>query len=377
MLECPNCKTTRLVKLQNEYGFFWGCPKCDGRAVNLSLLRKKFSHKFLANLWGMAYERKGPFSRRCPMCGKHMNEISAETGTPKLDVCKACQFVWFDPKEYEQIPLEPIPPPETKLKDLLPLEAREKLALREVQRIEDEARSSDSNFGDAPDESWKNIPAIFGLPVEYENKLNHLPIMTWLIIIMTCIISIGTFANSNHFIRIFGFIPAQPFRDCGLTMISSFFLHAGWYHLLGNMYFLYIFGDNVEDILGKWKFLLLLLLSTLAGDLLHMMIGGKSEIPCIGASGGISGIITFYALQFPGAKLGILFRFGHMFRWISFPAVIGLVLWILMQAYGVWQQLNGFSNVSALAHLGGAAVGFALWIPYASWGIVSEKEKDS
>jgi membrane associated rhomboid family serine protease len=86
----------------------------------------------------------------------------------------------------------------------------------------------------------------------------------------------------------------------------------------------------------------------------------RGEIPCIGASGGISGIITFYALQFPHARLGLFVRY----HWVNFPAWAALVLWAALQAVGVAQQLAGFSNVSALAHMGGAALGLLAW---AAW----------
>ena len=86
-----------------------------------------------------------------------------------------------------------------------------------------------------------------------------------------------------------------------------------------------------------------------------------STTPSIGASGGISGVIVFYALKYPEARLGFLFRYYWRSQWVQMPAWVALVLWLLMQTFGVFMQLSGFSNVAATAHLGGAAVGFALW----------------
>jgi membrane associated rhomboid family serine protease len=86
-----------------------------------------------------------------------------------------------------------------------------------------------------------------------------------------------------------------------------------------------------------------------------------SMLPCIGASGGISGVIVFYALQFPGSRLGMFFRWGFFFRWVTFPAWIGIVFWIGMQIFISFLQVSGLSNVAGLAHLGGAAAGLGAW----------------
>ncbi len=128
-------------------------------------------------------------------------------------------------------------------------------------------------------------------------------------------------------------------------------------HLVGNMYFLLIFGDNVEEFLGRPRFLLLMLLATLLGDCFHLVADPSATTPCIGASGGISGVIVFYALQFPKARLGFLLRFC----WVKMPAYFALVLWLLYQMVLATFQVSGFSRVSALAHLGGATAGFLFW----------------
>jgi membrane associated rhomboid family serine protease len=158
-----------------------------------------------------------------------------------------------------------------------------------------------------------------------------------------------------------GLIPAEAFRQGGLTFLTSFFLHAGWVHFFGNAAFLAVFGDNVEDFLGHIRFLLLLIGASVAGDVLHMALEPRGEIPAVGASGGISGVIVFYALQFPKARLVYLFRFGVIFRWVRFSALTGLLCWIVLQSIGVWQQISGQSGVSSLAHLGGAAFGLIWW----------------
>jgi membrane associated rhomboid family serine protease len=121
---------------------------------------------------------------------------------------------------------------------------------------------------------------------------------------------------------------------------------------------------------------LLIFAATLTGDAVHLLAEPASTVPCIGASGGISGVIVFYALQFPHARLGFLFRYGYViFRWIQIPAWVALGLWMLLQSGMVLLQLNGFSNVAATAHLGGAAAGFGFWLAWRN--MTAPKASDS
>ena len=138
-------------------------------------------------------------------------------------------------------------------------------------------------------------------------------------------------------------------------------------HLVGNLYFLLIFGSNVEDCLGRWRFLTLIFLATLAGDALHVMAQPHSIVACIGASGGISAAIAFYALKFPQARLDFLLR-----GWVPIPAWAAFILWLVQQGVSASLQLAGFSHVAGMAHLGGAAVGFLFWL----WYRLVEKEKE-
>ncbi len=111
------------------------------------------------------------------------------------------------------------------------------------------------------------------------------------------------------------------------------------------------------------RYLALVALAAFIGDLAHMALDPRSETPCIGASGGIAGVITLYALNFPRMRLAFLMRLGvAWFRWIRLPAWLVFVLWILFQVIGTLEQKAGMSSVSSAAHLGGAAVGILAWI---------------
>jgi membrane associated rhomboid family serine protease len=281
--------------------------------------------------------------------------------TLKLGVCKRCEFVWFDATEYESIP--PLPPKpkdplEVDEKDL-PQAAREALALYKVQQIAERAREEDPE----PDANWKAVPALLGLPVEMDSDpLTRIPWATFSLTAIIALISIRAFFDLKNAVEQFGLIPDQAWRYGGLTFLTSFFLHAGIFHLVSNLYFLIVFGIHVENYLGWKRWLFLVGSAATAGNLLHVMADPRGAVPCIGASGGISGLIAFYALKFPHARLGILFRYYYVyFKWIQFPAWVAFILWILLQFWGAYKQIAGFSNVSALAHLGGTALGVLLW----------------
>jgi membrane associated rhomboid family serine protease/Zn-finger nucleic acid-binding protein len=364
MFICPDCGIG-LSREQNQNGIFWVCPQCGGRAVAVPLLRKTIGTARVSSLWSQAIGATRSDGKLCPICSRPMASVTM--GLPgqtlELDVCKRCRFVWFDSTEYEAIPPPPPKPKEPGEVDEkeLPQAAREALALYKVQQIAERAREE---TGPMPDEDWKTVPALFGLPVEMDSDpLSRAPWVTLSVALVIAIVSSWAFFDLKTAVQQFGLIPAEAWRYGGLTFLTSFFLHGGIWHLVSNLYFLIIFGEHVEDYLGRWRWLLLVALAAVTGDLLHILIDPRTTTPSIGASGGISGLIAFYALKFPHARLGILMRFGFVFipRYIQFPAWCAFGLWLLLQFWGAHDQIAGFGQVSALAHLGGTAVGVALW----------------
>ena len=360
MFACPNCARA-LTRMQSAAGIFWGCDACGGRTVAIPILRKVVGEAPITRLWAKA--RSAPEGRkRCPTCGKPMHETEADG--PPLDICKLCQFVWFDPREFEQMPAAT---PLVSSRAELPQAAREAIAVYEAQRL------GELSTSEGPIETWQYVPAVFGLPVECDSpSMAGYPAVTWTIALLILVTSIVGFALGGPFINRLSFVPAEALRYGGLTFITSFFLHGGVLHLASNLYFLLIFGDNVEEYLGRIRFAALLLGATIAGGLFHAAGDPRDTLPCVGASGGISGIIVFYALQFPHARLGLFMRLFFHFRWVQFPAWSGLVFWVVLQLIGAAQQIGGFSNVSALAHLGGAVVGLMAWL---GWGMNSPLKK--
>jgi len=233
----------------------------------------------------------------------------------------------------------------------------------EIKAIAERAKETDPEGALAPDEWWQWVPGILNMPIEKDAEcLRSPPWLTWSVAALIAVVSLAAFPDLQTAISDFGLIPDQFGRDGGLTFLTSFFLHGDLLHLLSNVYFLLVFGDNVEDWLGKRWYVLLLVSAALAGDALHILGDPSSTTPCIGASGGISGIIAFYALKFPNVRLSFLVRIAVWFRWISVPAYILFLVWITLQFLGAWMQTSASSHVAYLAHLGGVAVGFTFWL---------------
>ncbi len=352
MPNCPRCHSS-LNTIRQREGLFYLCPGCDGRVVTVPQIRRVAGDQFATSLLRQINRNSQPGDCPCPFCSRPMRSFRSDAPALELDACKTCGAVWFDPQEFETVPEGAVASThEIQMRGIETIAKHRLEQLKEVDQTTNE-----------PDENWKWIPAMFGFPVESEiQSLRRQPFFTWSLGLFIVLISVLAFRDLETAVTSFGFIPAEAWRYGGATFLTSFFLHAGWWHLIGNLYFLLIFGDNVEDFLGRLRYGLLILAATLVGDVVHFMAGPGSTVPCVGASGGISGIIVFYALQFPKARLGFLFRYFVYFRWLNFPAWGALVLWLLLQTLGVFQQLHGFSNVAATAHLGGAALGFVFWL---------------
>ncbi|MBN1900871.1 rhomboid family intramembrane serine protease, partial [Candidatus Sumerlaeota bacterium] len=230
-----------------------------------------------------------------------------------------------------------------------------------IKDIPDQVRAGQM----VPDEWWEMIPAYLGLPVRITaHEINCMPWMTWALTALTCLVSIVSFNNLEPAVMQLGMIPAEMFRMGGLTLVSNFFIHGDLFHLIGNMYFLMLFGGKAEDSLGKKRFLILIFLATIIGNFVHAGFFPASHAPLIGASGGISGLMVFYLLKFPRVKLGFFFWFWLYIRWVRISAPVFLLFWILQQLVVVIRQMGGIGNVSGLGHAGGAAVGFFFYLFY-------------
>ncbi|NJK90182.1 MAG: rhomboid family intramembrane serine protease, partial [Myxococcales bacterium] len=142
----------------------------------------------------------------------------------------------------------------------------------------------------------------------------------------------------------------------------SMFLHGGWLHVLGNLLYLRVFGDNIEDRLGVLRYLAFYLLAGIAGAAAQYFVDPQSPVPMVGASGAISGVLGMYLVLFPMARIVTLFPVFIFLTFIEVPAFLFLGLWVLQQTVYGWFSLEAAAGaqggVAWFAHLGGFAVGF-------------------
>ncbi|MFQ5536202.1 MAG: rhomboid family intramembrane serine protease [Gemmatimonadota bacterium] len=173
-------------------------------------------------------------------------------------------------------------------------------------------------------------------------------------------------------------IPAHGL-DCrlgGLTwqaLFSSMFLHGSWMHLIGNMWFLWIFGNNVEDSMGHVRFLVFYLLTGLLAALSHVLLAPASTVPMVGASGAISAVMGAYIVLYPRARVDTLFFFFLFIRIIPLPAWVVLGYWMLLQVVGLGGTGAGGGGVAYAAHVGGFLAGVALIFLFANRTLVNAK----
>jgi len=165
----------------------------------------------------------------------------------------------------------------------------------------------------------------------------------------------------NHFIGSFGLIPSRLELS---ALVTSMFLHGGWLHLIGNMWFLWIYGDNVEDILGHAKFLLFYLLCGVGAGLIHVAFNADSRLPTVGASGAIAGVMGAYVVKFPRSRIVTLVPIFFFLTTVEVPASVIQVFWFVVQFFSGIGSV-GYSHLSQggvawFAHIGGFVAGMAL-----------------
>jgi membrane associated rhomboid family serine protease len=207
------------------------------------------------------------------------------------------------------------------------------------------------------------------LPLKDDIRVRTRPIVVYGILAANVLYEISLGAALNDFVRQFGVTPYFLFHPSGietyLTLFTSMFIHSdSLMHIVGNMLFLWIFADNVEERMGHFKFLLFYFACGIAAALLQSAIDPSSRIPMIGASGAISGVLGAYILLFPKARVLALIPLGFFLRISYLPSFIFLGLWFLFQfLFGV-SSIGAKGGVAYFAHIGGFVAGLILALPF-------------
>jgi membrane associated rhomboid family serine protease len=202
------------------------------------------------------------------------------------------------------------------------------------------------------------------IPIHDSQKSFSQPLVTVALIVANSLVflfqvSLDSYTR-NDFIYAFGLVPE---RFSWLNTLTSMFLHGGWLHLIGNMLFLWVFGDNVEDILGHGRFLLFYLLCGVAAALGQYAVNPDSRVPMVGASGAIAGVMGAYLVKFPHSRIVMLGWFLFVFTF-ELPAYLVLVYWFVVQLFsGIGSIADAAAQrggVAFMAHAAGFLAGVAL-----------------
>lgn len=207
------------------------------------------------------------------------------------------------------------------------------------------------------------------IPIQDTVPSRSIPFITWLLIILNGFIFLQELALSDEqleqLVDLLGLVPARLGYDpeAWWTLITCMFVHDGWMHFLGNMWSLYLFGDNVEDRMGSVRFLIFYLLCGVVAGLTHVFTDPNSTIPTIGASGAIAGVLGAYFLLFPTARVITLIPVIFWPLIVEVPAVFYLGVWFVSQLFSGTLALLGpgyYEGVAWWAHVGGFVAGLAL-----------------
>jgi membrane associated rhomboid family serine protease len=336
---CPRCRTA-LRALFNGQAELDHCPTCRGNWLDAGKTAKSFGAWAEPAHWLDEHiaEKKGLSGMWCPGGHGHLEawDVTFEKQHVEIDICPTCTGMWLDQHEGGQL-------------------------AKVVGAFEEKK-------GASPGVLSYFFQLFTGFPIEVFNPVKKTP---WLVygLIVTNVLIFGVELSLmsdekafEAFIRSFSAISSEISRGEDLwTLVTHAFLHGGIMHLVGNMYFLWIFGDNVEDRTGRIGFTLIYGAAALAGALLQIATHPSSDVPLLGASGAISGLMGAYLVLFPRVRVWVVFffvRFQISIYWY-------FLVWIGLQILGV---VSGQFGVAWFAHLGGFAAGLGVGFLYRSSG---------
>jgi membrane associated rhomboid family serine protease len=224
------------------------------------------------------------------------------------------------------------------------------------------------------------------IPIRDTIHSRSFPLVTWLLIIANVLVFVlielplGQ-AQLRQLVATYGVTPslcAAPIlggitassipvldvlvRGCAVPLFTSMFLHGGWLHIIGNMWILAIFGDNVEDRMGSFRFLVFYLICGVASGLVQSFVAPTSQVPAIGASGAIAGVLGAYLVHFPRARVVTLIPLFILPWFVNIPALIFIIIWFLIQFFNgiLTQGISEAGGVAYWAHVGGFLAGLLL-----------------
>ena len=332
-LNCPQCHHHLLKPIRSENVELDACVHCEGLWFDRNDL-DKVVHNYDPN-----YPREGPIieslgqkvgesQKHCPHCKNSLETYRFEKDSElKIDICHSCHGIWLDKEKLDQVKIFYEYPS----------------AVEKIQR--------ETTWG-----NWLFQLCLF-VPVEFNTQPRRFPIITMILLVINglLILPVITAQTPIDILYLWGLIPEKiGSLNWFVTLLTHQFIHSGWLHLIVNMYFLYILGDNVEDAMGRIMFPLFYLFCGLAAGMSHvgyeLTLGHSASFPLVGSSGAISGVMAAYMYIFRKAKLTFMF--------VVFQRKLSTVWY-----FGIWLMFNVFflmigdEEVSSTAQIGGFAAG--------------------
>ncbi len=343
---CPKCRAAlRLLRLGKVLVDF--CFHCGGMWLDKGELESAAGGHVPLGEKERMRERVQRTSRACPACSMwlYSRELASNSGV-MIDECAVCGGVWLDKGELSAA--------ETYLKA-----KRSDLRRKGASRKEAQAGALDFMHEDSA--AVVVFQFLTGLPVEI-NLPQRLfsPVVTILVGANVLVLVAAVLSRDfEGWIRALGAVPSQisSFEDLH-TLFTSMFMHAGVLHLLGNMYFLWVTGDNLEEQFGPFRFLGFYLLCGLAAGVAQVLSDPSLAVPCVGASGAISGMLGAYVVLFPRTRFLVRwFYFLWLHAKFELPAYAYFLFWILFQ---ILMAALGMPGVGWFAHIGGFLCGVGI-----------------
>jgi len=333
-MRCPRC-TFLLSVLEHKGVELDHCPRCRGTFLDAGETTALFGAAMEPEAWVEAWptENLGPTRLKCPKDSAvlHGHRVRFSEREVEVDTCEQCKGLWVDAHEARA------------LKAII--DAAQNEAARKSQGL------------DRPGVGSYLFQLFTGMPVEAWNPVRARPVIMHTIfgaLILFFVMQVMFREGLAQEPGIVMLVPAEVMHGQHLwTLVTAAFLHGGLMHLLGNLYFLWVFGDNVEDVLGPKRFIALYAVALLAGALLHLLTNQQSTLPMLGASGAIAGIMGAYLVLFPKVRVYVMLL---VFR-INIGVIWYLGFWIAMQFA---MMAMGGEGVAWMAHIGGFIAGAAM-----------------
>ncbi len=361
-MDCPVCRTA-LAEHEVEGVSVLFCLTCGGLLCTRACFREYVAVLRESSLESLPtvelFERRAvpltlirPEKKACPSCGAAMAPFNyAYDSNIFLDRCPRCDLIWADRGEIVKVAQYVKGNPT--LERLGHALADRETELAKYRDMADEAHAVGGQGRVPVTGFWIGL-----LPLSDEEETTTFPLVTLLLILVNFAVFM-LFGPSPELFEDFGFVPDYFLGGRELhRLITSQFLHVSIFHLLGNMLFLWIFGDNVEDRFGKIAFLLIYLVLGAAGDVAHAFTTAATSVPAIGASGAISGVMGCYFLLFSQSRVRTVI--GYYI--VRIPAAVFLLMWLGLQV--MFSLMGG--PVAYAAHIGGFIAGMIVALAYKS-----------